>query len=127
MIPLEQYADWFRQNEGMNIVFLGDEENTIEANGLYIRPEQVIEERKTISKTLQVEVTEYVISGVTETPGTFFEPPDYDEEELARERNFGNALLRVLLIEKEDDIRNGLGSWEECTEFEAINKALEES
>jgi hypothetical protein len=122
MITEEQYAQWFRENENMVVDKYSSDEYW-EANGFIIRPETVIDKRKSIGRVVETEVTEYVIYGIKVTPATFWEPEDADEEELARERNFGNALLRVLLIEKEDDISNGLASWEE---YETTKEYAEE-
>jgi hypothetical protein len=131
MITEEQYAEWFRENEGMCVDKYSSDEYW-EANGFIIRTEQVSQTRRSIGRVVITDVIEYVIYGTKVTPATQWEPEDADEVELARERNFGQALIRVLLIEKEDDLNNGLGSWEEAettkdyvTEMTApLNKGL---
>jgi hypothetical protein len=123
MISQEQYANWFREHADMKIIFHADD--TVEANSFFIRSEKVIEKRESISRTIEREVTEYVIYGEKITPATYWEPEDIDEEELARERNFGTALMRVLLIEKEHDISNGLSDWEQNAEQKLLSKVKE--
>jgi hypothetical protein len=118
MITEEQYAEWFRKNENMLVDKQSD--GTWETNGLYIRSEKVIKEIKSIGRMIEKEVTEYVICGVSISLATFWEPEDPDEIELARVQNFGSALIKVLLLEKENELNHKLQDWEEFIELEQM-------
>lgn len=111
----DKYIEWFRTNEKMKIVINDDE---IQANGFIIRKENVPVRKKSIVGYKSIIRLDYVVSYSERIPATHWEPEMYEEVEISRELTLGNALLKVLLLEKETDIRNALTALEE---EEALN------
>ena len=114
MITIEKYCEWFKKNENLTIKKDG---NGYDVNGFFILPEKVMKARKSIIRTVLEEVTEWAVYATEYTPATQFEPEEYDEVEVAREPDFGKALLRVVILEKENDLSNRLRDWEEEEEI----------
>jgi len=107
----------FRGNHGITIRKNGEGYQVVD---FYIRPEEVIKERKSIVGTIQEQVTEFVIYGVEMIPATPFEPEDADEVELSRKPTLAKAVARVIVLELEEKLR------QEVEELELYWKLEEE-